>query len=217
MGLFGKKQLPPKEQVKVWRQELRKQQRQLQRQITHIDREELKIKNEAKAAAKRGDNVSAKILATEIVRSRKAKDRLYTAKTEINSLIMTMQTNVATQNIMGALRNSAKVMQYMNSLVRIPEISQTMMVLSREMTKAGALEEMVEDTFETLDGDEISDEADDEVDKVMVQLTQGTLKSSDSTKGLSNLEKKQLEEQEVEKRKKQKEEEDALHDRLSAL
>ncbi|KAJ5074870.1 charged multivesicular body protein [Anaeramoeba ignava] len=197
-----------------------------------------------KAAAKRGDNVSAKILATEQGDSEKQKDR---QKTEINSLIMTMQTNVATQNIMGALRNSAKVMQYMNSLVRTPEISQTMMVLSREMTKsnqqkfiifirfvllinflflsfilflfykAGALEEMVEDTFETLDGDEISDEADDEVDKVMVQLTQGTLKSSDSTKGLSNLEKKQLEEQEVEKRKKQKEEEDALHDRLSAL
>ena len=57
----------------------------------------MKVKQSIKQAAKRGDTATAKLLAKEIVRSRKAVSRLHTSKAQMNSVVMQMQ------NQMGAL------------------------------------------------------------------------------------------------------------------
>lgn len=55
----------------------------------------------------------------------------------------------------------------MQSLIRVPEVAATMRDMSREMMKAGIIEEMLEETFEGLeDQDELEEEAQEEVDKV---------------------------------------------------
>lgn len=48
--------------------------------------QENKIKTTIKARAKAGDTASAKILAKELVQSRKAKERLYTSKAQLHSV-----------------------------------------------------------------------------------------------------------------------------------
>lgn len=64
----------------------------------------------------------------------------------------------------------------MQKLVRMPEIAQTMQEMSREMTKAGILEEMIEETMESIeDSDAVEEEAAEEVDKVLWELTDGKL------------------------------------------
>ena len=59
--------------------------------VSEIQREEQKVKKSIKDAAKRGDISSAKQLAKEIVRSRKAVSRLHTSKAQMNSVVMQMQ------------------------------------------------------------------------------------------------------------------------------
>ena len=49
------------------------------------------MKGEVKKAAKRGDQDVAKTLAREIVRSRKACNRLHVSKTQLNSVMMQME------------------------------------------------------------------------------------------------------------------------------
>lgn len=61
-----------------------------------------------------------------------------------------------------AISQSAEAMAAMNALVNVPIMSATMRTLAREMEKAGFIQEMVEDT---LGGEELSDEADEEIDK----------------------------------------------------
>ena len=61
--LFGKKQKDPREQVREWQSNLRKEMRVIDRQIFDIQREEAKVKSAVKDAAKRGDVASAKVLA----------------------------------------------------------------------------------------------------------------------------------------------------------
>lgn len=56
----------------------------------------------------------------------------------------------------------------MQQLVKMPEISKTMQDMSREMMKAGIIEEMLEDTMETLEPEELEEEAQTEVDKVRI-------------------------------------------------
>merc|ERR1712065_70005 len=121
MGLFGKK-LTPKEQVREWKRGMRRQQRQIQRQITGIMREQKKAEHEMRQAAKNGDTTSAKILAREYVRANKAITRLHTSKAQMNSVIMSMEANLAMAKVTGCLQASTEVMASMNSLVRVREI-----------------------------------------------------------------------------------------------
>merc|ERR1719474_32181 len=126
-------------------------------------------------AAKKGDKDVCMILAKEIVHARKTISKLYTAKANLNSIQLQMKGQLATIKVTGAMQTSTEVMQSMQALVRLPEIQKTMQELSREMMKAGILEEMVEDTMEGLEGDEEEEAAQEEIDKILLELTAGAL------------------------------------------
>lgn len=176
MGLFGKsRQVEPKEQVREWCKKLKKEERGLERQVTAIRREEIKVTRSLKEAAKKGDKDVCKILAKEIVNSRKAVNKIYSAKANLNSVQLQMKEQLATIKVAGALSSSTEVMKVMQQLVKLPEISKTMMELSREMMKAGIMEEMLDDTMEVLDDDDMEEEVESEVDKVLFELTAGKL------------------------------------------
>ena len=175
MGLFGKAP-DPKEQVQEWGKKIRKEGCNLDRQINVIKREERKVTKSLKEAAKKGDKDVCHILAKEIINSRKAVTRLYTAKANLNSVQLQMKNQLATVKVAGALSSSAEVMKSMNALVKLPETQKTMMELSREMMKAGVIEEMLEDTMEGLEGEEEMEEAaQEEIDKIIFELTTGKL------------------------------------------
>ncbi|GFS16809.1 charged multivesicular body protein 3, partial [Elysia marginata] len=81
----------------------------------------------------------------------------------------------ATLRVAGALAKSTEVMQSMQQLIKLPEIQATMREMSKEMMKAGIIEEMMDDTMEALDDEELDEEADEEVDKVLYEITAGEL------------------------------------------
>jgi charged multivesicular body protein 3 len=81
----------PEEQVREWRQSIRSQQRQLERQLRGIEMEEVKVKRSIKQAVKRNDMQSSRQLAKELVRSRRQKERIHTSKAQLNSINMQLQ------------------------------------------------------------------------------------------------------------------------------
>ncbi|CAO3678579.1 unnamed protein product [Rhizopus microsporus] len=58
------------------------------KQITAIDNEEAKVKRLIKQVAKKGDVKIWNMLAKELIRSQRHKNRLYTSKAQLNSIIM---------------------------------------------------------------------------------------------------------------------------------
>jgi len=170
----------PKEQVKKWKSEMRAESRKLDRQINKIQREEQKVKLSIKQAAKRGDRATAKMLAREIVSSRKAVSRLHTSKAQMNSVVMQMQNQLGQQKVMGTMQKSSEVMASMNRLVKVEGISEVMQNMQKEMLKAGIIEEMVDDTMEGLQAEEDEDAADEEVERVMQELNADTFANSQS-------------------------------------
>ncbi|KAL4232387.1 Charged multivesicular body protein 3 [Mactra antiquata] len=177
MGLFGKDNTKsPKDMVNEWNHKLRKEGYVLERQIKAIQREEEKTKRQLKDSAKKGERGACSILAKEIVHSRKAVNRLYASKAQLNSVSMQMKNQLATLRIAGALEKSTDVMKSMQALVKVPDIQKTMMEMSKEMMKAGIIEEMLEDTMEGLDdSEEMEEAAQEEIDKVLFDLTAGEL------------------------------------------
>ncbi|XP_076240398.1 vacuolar protein sorting 24 [Calliopsis andreniformis] len=177
MGLFGKSQEKnPKEMVQEWTHKLRKEGYQLDRQVRAIQREEEKVKRSLKEAAKKGDKDVCKILAKEIIRARKACNKIYTSKAHLNSVTLQMKNQLATIRVAGSVSKSTEVMQAMQSLVRVPEVAATMRELSKEMMKAGIIEEMLDETMDSIeDSEEMEDEADEEIDKILWEVTAGQL------------------------------------------
>jgi len=177
MGLFGKTpKKDPKEQVREWSTGMRKEGRKLDRQIRTIKLEEAKVQRSIKEAAKKGDKDVCFILAKEIIQSRKAVNKMHAAKAQLNSVDMQMKNQLATLRLAGTLEKSTEVMKGMQNLIKIPEIQATMQEMSKEMMKAGIIEEMLEDTFEGMeDQDELEDAAQDEVDKILFEVTSGVL------------------------------------------
>lgn len=216
MGLFGKSApVDPRAKVREISSSLRKENRLLDRQIRNIQREEEKVKRTLKEAAKKGDKVTCGILAKEVANARKAISRIYASKAQINSVEMGIKNQASLVRISGAFEKSTDIMKAMQSLIKVSEVRGTMMELSKEMMKMGIVEEMMEDSFSTLDEDpEIDEAAQDEIDKVLFEITQGSLgKLPDDNKtelpSVSHLQ--------VESESEEEEEEDLMKRRLEAL
>ncbi|XP_029448801.1 E3 ubiquitin-protein ligase RNF103 isoform X4 [Rhinatrema bivittatum] len=150
--------------------------RVIDRQIRDIQKEEEKVKRSIKDAAKKGHKDVCTILAKEIIRSKKAVSKLYASKAHMNSVLMGMKNQLAVLRVAGSLQKSTEVMKAMQNLVKVPEIQATMRELSKEMMKAGIIEEMLEDTFESMDDEEeMEEEAEMEIDKILFDITAGAL------------------------------------------
>ncbi len=84
-----------------------------------------------------------------------------------------MQVNeaFATRKIEGSLRISTGIMKDVNMLIRLPELMGTMQELSRELVKAGVMEEMQDGMLpEVMEDSEDDEEAEGEVDKVLSEI-----------------------------------------------
>ncbi|KAK2826066.1 hypothetical protein Q5P01_020280 [Channa striata] len=177
MGLFGRTpEKPPKDLINEWSQKIRKEMRVIDRQIRDIQREQEKVKRSIKDAAKKGQKDVCVVLAKEMIQSKRAITKLYASKAHMNSVVLSMKNQLAVLRVAGALQKSTEVMKAMQSLVKVPEIQATMRELSKEMMKAGIIEEMLEDTFEGMeDGEEMEEAAAEEVDRILYEITAGAL------------------------------------------
>lgn len=170
---------------------MRSEQRQLDREIRNIDSGVVKAKTEIKRLAKKGDVKSAKILAREVVRSNAQRNRLFTSKARLNSIGLQLNHQLSMLKMTGSMQKSAEIMKLSNQLVQLPQMSAAMRQMSAEMVKAGIMEEIMEDTLDSgalgEDEDELEEEAQAQVDKVLFELTDGKLGQAAPTDPLPDL------------------------------
>ena len=170
---------PSKDQVRDLVRKLRREERAVEREIRQVEKQENEIKVELKKVAKQGHVEAAKALAKNIVQARKTKTRLFTARAQMESVAVQMQQSAAAARLATGMQESTEVMKAMQSLISVPECAAVARELSKEMTKIGILEEMMEDTFEDVLGDpEDESLADEEVEKVMNELTAGIMEKA---------------------------------------
>lgn len=169
----------PEEVVKQWARTMRNEQRKIELQIAKIRREEQKVKVSMKAAAKKDDQVAVRMLAKELLHSRKAVNRLYTACAQMSSVSMQLQNQATQIKLAGTMQKSGEVMKEMNALVNVKQVRDTMMHMSKEMSKAGLIEEMMNDAIDDALDEDISDtELENEVNRVVVEVTQSQMEGA---------------------------------------
>lgn len=172
--LFAKKKTAA-EQAREWTSALKKEQRRLDSEMRKIQREMDKIKIHVKKAAKEGNDKAALTMAKSMIQANRGRNRLLEAKTRINSTILEMKSNMATIKVTGAMQQSSRMMAHMSAMIKLPEIAAMSQNMAREMMKTGIIQESIEDCFDSLDDDELVEEADEEVAKVLFEITAGQL------------------------------------------
>lgn len=154
----------------------------------------------------------SRLLAKELIRSRKAKERLHVSKAQLNSVQLHLQQNLAQFKLAGCMKASAEVMASMNQALRLPQIHQAMVSMATEMQKAGLIEEMIDDM---MDNEDVELEADEEVDKVLMELALDTSGAMPAIPGkIANAAETQEEEDLVEEDDTETQQ---MQDRLNAL
>mmetsp|Transcript_165615 Transcript_165615/g.526669 ORF Transcript_165615/g.526669 Transcript_165615/m.526669 type:complete len:223 (+) Transcript_165615:130-798(+) len=177
INLFGKANAPEaqkdsaKEMMNDWKRRMRTEGREIERGIRKIEQEENKIKKDIQVmAAKGADPVNIKMLTKSLVRSRKAKDRLYTTRATMQAIESELQCTAATMRLNDAMKGSAAVMKQINAVSNVPEVHENMAAIQKEMLRAGLIEEMMDEGMDALDGPEVEEEAEAELDKVLEDL-----------------------------------------------
>lgn len=164
---------------------IRKNVRQLDRDINQLKVLDQKTKQYILQASKRGQknpsqakqaSQETRTFARELIRVRKQGARLHTSRAQLQSVQMQVTEAFSVRKIEGSLKSSTGIMKDVNALVRLPELMGTMRELSQELMKAGIIEEMVEDSLpsdDLLEGED--EEAEAEVEQVLGEVLHGKL------------------------------------------
>ncbi len=160
----------PKEQLREWTREIRKEQRLLDREIRTIEREEIKMKRDIKALAKKGEMEAVRPLATAIVRAQGTKTKILEMKAHMNSILLEMRAQNAHLRVAKTMKSSTKMMTSMNKLMMSPKMQGTFRDMAYEMEKAGIIQEVMDDA---IDGafDDTTEEVDEMVEQVIAEVT----------------------------------------------
>eukprot|EP00879_Flechtneria_rotunda_P005111 GHRR01005392.1.p2 GENE.GHRR01005392.1~~GHRR01005392.1.p2 ORF type:complete len:160 (+),score=62.34 GHRR01005392.1:735-1214(+) len=127
--------------------------------------------------------VTCKVLAKEIIHSRKAIGRLYVNKAQMMSIGNALAEQLAMVRVSGSLQRSGEVMKLVNDSLKLPEMQKTMYEMSKEMAKAGLIEEMMNDALDSaLDAEEMEEETEAQVEKVLLEVAGETIAAMPATK-----------------------------------
>uniref|UniRef100_A0A2M4AN02 Putative vacuolar sorting protein vps24 n=1 Tax=Anopheles triannulatus TaxID=58253 RepID=A0A2M4AN02_9DIPT len=183
MGLFGKSsERNPKDMVQEWSSKLRKESFALDRQIRSIQREEDKIKRTLKEAAKKNDKEVCTILAKELIRSRKAVNKIYTSKAHINSVQLQMKKQRATINHPHSTPKENEPSQARKPPDKPPKLTATTHKRHKETSKPARNKQMTDEKTQPLKHrNDMEQEAQKEIDNVLWEITAGKLGEAPAT------------------------------------
>lgn len=110
-----------------------------------------------------------RILAKEIIVARRSINALHTQKARLGSLLGALQLALANHRIGSAFATSAEVMMTMNRMLSVPQLSVLAHDLSRELFKAGLVEEALSGAV-TWEEEEDGADADEQVQQLLDEI-----------------------------------------------
>ncbi|KAJ3037630.1 Charged multivesicular body protein 2A [Rhizophlyctis rosea] len=161
--LFGSRKSPA--------EMLRQHQRALNRAIRDLDRERAKLEQQEKKlivdikkSAKANQISACKVMAKDLVRTRRYIQKFYQMRTQLQAVSLRIQTLRGTQQMADAMKGVTKAMRSMNKQINLPGIQKIMMEFEKESEMMDMKEEMMNDAID----DVMEDENDEEEEEAIV-------------------------------------------------
>eukprot|EP01122_Echinamoeba_exundans_P004469 TRINITY_DN1450_c0_g1_i2.p2 TRINITY_DN1450_c0_g1~~TRINITY_DN1450_c0_g1_i2.p2 ORF type:complete len:251 (-),score=68.00 TRINITY_DN1450_c0_g1_i2:995-1747(-) len=169
--LFGKRKTP-EEVVKEHQRTINRAIRELERERTRLQQSEKKIIMDIKKSAKVGQMGAAKIMAKDLVRTRKHVEKMYKMKTQLQTVSLRLQTIKSQHAMASAMAGVTKAMMKMNRQLNLPAIQKIMMEFERQSEIMEMKEETIGDTMDDMmdDGEDEEAETDNVINQVLDEI-----------------------------------------------
>lgn len=163
---------------------LNKAMRDLDRERAKMEQQEKKIINDIKKMAKENQMDAVKIMAKDLVRTRRYVKKFILMRANIQAVSLKIQT-LRSQNAMAqAMKGVTRAMQNMNKQLNLPQIQKIMQEFEKQSEIMDMKEEILNDAIDDAMGDEDDEEESDAV--VNQILDELGLDLSDKLKELPN-------------------------------
>jgi len=168
--LFGRR-LTPQELIKEHQRTISKSIRELEREKNRLQRSEGKIISDIKKAAREGQMSAAKIMAKDLVRTRKHVEKMYRMKTQLQAVSLRIQTIKSQAAMADAMRGVTRAMVRMNRTVNLPSLQRIMIEFQKQSEIMDIKEETIGDTMDDMfDEDEEEADTDEIVNQVLDEI-----------------------------------------------
>jgi charged multivesicular body protein 2A len=179
--LFGKKKTP-EEMLRQNQRALGKAMRDLDRERQKMEQQEKKVIADIKKMAKMGQMDAVKIMAKDLVRTRRYVKKFIALKANIQAVSLKIQALKANNTMAQAMKGVTRAMAAMNKQMKLPQIQQIMMEFEKQSEIMDMKEEMMSDAIDDALGD---DEDEEQSDAIVAQvLDELGLQMADEMSGL---------------------------------
>ncbi|KAF9006937.1 Snf7-domain-containing protein [Cyathus striatus] len=165
--LFGRT-VTPAERLRQHQRALTKAQRELDRERSKLEQSEKKLVADIKKSAKSGQMNACKIMAKDLVRTRRYVQKFYQMRTQLQAVGLRIQTLRSNQQMADAMRGATRAMASMNRGLNLPAIQRIMNEFEKESSMMDMKEEMMSDAVDDVMDDEEDEE--EEGDKILKEV-----------------------------------------------
>lgn len=162
----------PAEAMKKYKRQLDRTVRDLDKERNRLIQQEKKVTIEMKKMAKQDQMDSVRVMAKDLVRTRKFAQKMYRMKTQIQGVSLRLTTMQATGQMSKAMMGVTKAMKMMNSQMNIPQMQAIMREFEKQNEMMGMKEEMMDDAINDALDDDLDAEENEEIEirKVMDEI-----------------------------------------------
>lgn len=172
---------------------LNKAMRDLDRERAKMEQQEKKVIADIKKMAKQGQMDAVRIMAKDLVRTRRYVKKFILMRANIQAVALKIQTLKSNNAMANAMKGVTKAMQTMNRQLKLPQIQKIMMEFEKQSEIMDMKEEMMNDAIDDAMGDEDDEDESDAIvsqvlDELGLQLTDelSGLPSTGQSLGVTN-------------------------------
>ncbi|KAF8061446.1 vacuolar sorting protein DID4 [Lyophyllum atratum] len=165
--LFGRT-VTPAERLRQHQRSLAKAQRELDRERSKLEQSEKKLIMDIKKSAKAGQLNACKVMAKDLVRTRRYVQKFYQMRTQLQAVGLRIQTLRSNQQMADAMRGATRAMASMNRGLNLPGIQKIMNDFEKESSMMDMKEDMMSEAVDDVMDEE--EEEEEEGDKILKEV-----------------------------------------------
>lgn len=129
---------------------------------------------------------SARLYAKELRNTQKVNERMHISRATLDSIEFKLNEQQQLIKLKGSLQKSTGIMQDMNQLVRLPQMSKTVQELSKELMKSGIIDEMVDDALDDMAWEDEDLDENEEIDTLLTDILGDKTKNASEVDNVKN-------------------------------
>mmetsp|Transcript_17371 Transcript_17371/g.18113 ORF Transcript_17371/g.18113 Transcript_17371/m.18113 type:complete len:235 (+) Transcript_17371:96-800(+) len=176
-NMFGSGK-PLKEIIRENQRMINKAIRELEKEIKNLERSAKRLEGDIKKAGRENQISAARMMAKDLVRTRRNISRFIEMKSHLNGVSMKLLTIKSHDAMANAMKGVTKALTKMNKQTSLPGLQKIMLEFARENEKSEIVQEAIADTLDdAMEEDGAAEEEDLIVSQVLDELGIGGIDS----------------------------------------